>query len=55
MTYESLKNLVKQNEGNIHMHLAEQTGEVDEILEFYGSRPVDWLLENFEVDDKTFH
>ena len=33
----------------IHMHLAEQTGEVDEVLAAYGQRPVDWLLEHHEV------
>jgi formimidoylglutamate deiminase len=34
----------------LHMHLAEQTGEVDEVLEFYGARPAEWLLANADVD-----
>ncbi|WP_429911647.1 formimidoylglutamate deiminase [Glycocaulis sp.] len=34
----------------LHMHLAEQTGEVDEVLEAYGARPTEWLLANAEVD-----
>lgn len=36
----------------LHMHLAEQTGEVDEIFAAYGQRPVEWLLDHFEVDDR---
>ncbi|MCW2307700.1 formimidoylglutamate deiminase [Rhodobium gokarnense] len=36
--------------GPIHMHLAEQTGEVDEVLAAYGRRPVEWLLDNHDVD-----
>ncbi|WP_439634373.1 formimidoylglutamate deiminase [Glycocaulis sp.] len=34
----------------LHMHLAEQTGEVDEVLAAYGARPTEWLLANAEVD-----
>lgn len=34
----------------LHMHLAEQTGEVDEVLAHYGARPAEWLLENASVD-----
>ncbi len=36
--------------GPIHIHIAEQTGEVDEIVERYGARPVEWLLANAQVD-----
>lgn len=36
--------------GPVHMHLAEQTGEVEELLTFYGARPTEWLLANHEVD-----
>lgn len=35
-----------------HMHLAEQTGEVAEVEAYYGARPVRWMLENFDVDDR---
>ena len=33
----------------MHLHIAEQQREVDQCLATYGSRPVRWLLENFEV------
>lgn len=34
----------------IHIHIAEQTKEVDDCLECSGKRPVAWLLDNFEVN-----
>lgn len=34
----------------IHIHIAEQKQEVADCLAFYGKRPVEWLLENFSVD-----
>ncbi|WP_127900717.1 formimidoylglutamate deiminase [Solirhodobacter olei] len=34
----------------IHMHLAEQVAEVDEVSAAWGARPVDWLLDHAEVD-----
>ncbi len=34
----------------IHMHLAEQQAEVDELIAAYGARPTEWLLANAEVD-----
>jgi len=36
----------------LHMHLAEQTGEVDEVLAAYGARPTEWLLANADVDPR---
>lgn len=36
----------------IHIHAAEQTGEVEKCLEWSGRRPVEWLLENAGVDEK---
>lgn len=35
----------------IHIHAAEQMGEVEGCLEWSGKRPVEWLLENATVDD----
>ncbi len=35
----------------IHIHIAEQTGEVEECEVFQGQRPVNWLLENAEVNE----
>lgn len=34
----------------IHMHLAEQMAEVDEVLAHRGARPTEWLLANADVD-----
>jgi formimidoylglutamate deiminase len=38
--------------GPIHLHIAEQQREVDQCLSSYGRRPVRWLLENFDVDER---
>ncbi|RAP40090.1 formimidoylglutamate deiminase [Rhodovulum viride] len=37
-------------DGPIHIHIAEQQAEVDEVLAATGLRPVEWLLENAPVD-----
>ena len=34
----------------LHMHLAEQIPEIEEISAAYGLRPVEWVLENFAPD-----
>ncbi|HYD80971.1 MAG TPA: formimidoylglutamate deiminase [Paucimonas sp.] len=34
----------------IHIHIAEQTKEVEDCIAAHGKRPVEWLLENFDVD-----
>lgn len=34
----------------IHIHIAEQQKEVDDCLNHYGKRPVQWLLDNVELD-----
>ncbi len=34
-----------------HIHIAEQQAEVDQVMEAYGARPVEWLLENVDVDE----
>ncbi|MGF6754613.1 formimidoylglutamate deiminase [Paraburkholderia sp. GAS42] len=34
----------------VHIHIAEQTAEVDACLETEGARPVQWLLDRFDVD-----
>jgi len=39
-------------QGPIHMHLAEQLAEVDEVLAHHGARPVDWLLDHAQVDPR---
>jgi formimidoylglutamate deiminase len=35
--------------GPIHIHVAEQTAEVDEVIAFRGARPVEWLLDQADV------
>ncbi|HSV54730.1 MAG TPA: formimidoylglutamate deiminase [Burkholderiaceae bacterium] len=34
----------------VHIHIAEQTGEVDACLAWSGQRPVEWLLDHAEVN-----
>jgi len=36
----------------IHMHLAEQIVEVEEVMVAWGKRPVEWVLDNVPVNDK---
>ena len=36
----------------IHIHAAEQTREVEDCVAALGKRPVEWLLENFKVDER---
>ncbi|MGZ2257505.1 formimidoylglutamate deiminase [Roseobacter sp. A03A-229] len=38
--------------GPIHMHLAEQVAEVDEVQAHRGARPTEWLLANHTVDER---
>lgn len=39
-------------EAPIHMHLAEQEAEVEEVRNHWGARPVDWLLQNVDVNQR---
>lgn len=36
----------------IHIHIAEQMKEVNDCLEFHGQRPVEWLLDNLDVNER---
>lgn len=36
----------------VHIHIAEQVREVEESIAFSGARPVEWLLENAEVNGR---
>jgi formimidoylglutamate deiminase len=38
--------------GPIHIHAAEQVGEVEECLAWSGARPVAWLLDNMRIDQR---
>jgi len=37
-----------------HLHISEQLKEVEDCLNFLGKRPVEWLLENVELNER-FH
>lgn len=37
-------------DGPVHMHLAEQIAEVEELQAAWGKRPVEWLLQNIAID-----
>jgi formiminoglutamate deiminase len=37
-------------DGPIHIHIAEQLREVEDCLAWSGARPVEWLLDNADVD-----
>lgn len=37
-------------DARIHIHIAEQVGEVQDCVDLRGKRPVEWLLANFDVD-----
>jgi formimidoylglutamate deiminase len=39
-------------DGPIHIHVAEQTAEVVEVIAHLGARPVEWLLNIFDVDQR---
>lgn len=47
---DALAQIAEVGLGPLHMHLAEQEGEVSEAMSALGARPVEWLLDNAEVD-----
>jgi len=50
---EAIARLVKGCEGDpgpIHIHIAEQTGEVDDCLRSTGQRPIEWLCKHAPLD-----
>lgn len=49
---EALGGVVGLGDGPIHMHLAEQLAEVEEVRAARGARPVRWLLDNAAVDGR---
>jgi formimidoylglutamate deiminase len=50
VTPEQLGEVAALGDGPIHIHAAEQTGEVEACLRWSGARPVEWLLDNASVD-----
>jgi formiminoglutamate deiminase len=50
---EALKEIVKtRKSGPVHIHISEQLKEVEDVQNYYGMRPVNWLLENVSVDSQ---
>lgn len=43
--------LLLRGDGPVHMHIAEQLAEVEEVQAHLGARPMEWLLNNHDVDD----
>jgi len=53
VTPDELANVVAMaGSGPIHIHAAEQTGEVEQCLAWSGARPVQWLLAHAPVDSR---
>jgi formimidoylglutamate deiminase len=53
VTPQELAWLVQLSQGSvIHIHIAEQTKEVDDCIAWSGRRPVEWLLEHTAVDER---
>jgi formimidoylglutamate deiminase len=49
----SMQRLLKMVEGDpapIHIHIAEQTGEVDDCFAATGQRPIEWLCQHLPLD-----
>ena len=44
--------LAALTDGPIHMHLAEQIPEVDEVRAAYGARPVEWALDHLDLSPR---
>ena len=53
---EDIKEIAKNGPQDIpfHIHIAEQLKEIDDSLEYLGKRPVEWLMDNIEVNNR-FH
>lgn len=39
-------------DGPVHIHIAEQHAEVIEVTAYFGARPIEWLLNIFDVDPR---
>ncbi|MGJ8616142.1 MAG: formimidoylglutamate deiminase [Sulfitobacter sp.] len=51
VTRDALKE-IQAFDGPIHMHLAEQIAEVEEVKAAYGARPVTWALDHLDIDPR---
>ena len=44
--------LALHSKGPVHMHIAEQPKEVDDVKAWLGARPMEWLLDNVDVNER---
>lgn len=53
---QSTTHFFEQNRHDLpfHIHISEQLKEIEECQNYYGKRPVEWLLENTPINDR-FH
>ena len=49
---EVIGQLATENLAAIHVHISEQTREVDDCLVWSGQRPVEWLFDHFSVNQQ---
>jgi formiminoglutamate deiminase len=53
VTPETLGEILKAAQaGPVHMHIAEQVKEVEDCIAWSGQRPVSWLLDHVDVDQR---
>lgn len=52
VTPDELAAVTAMTDGPIHIHVAEQTKEVDDCLAWSGQRPVEWLMNHAAVDQR---
>jgi len=53
VTPQTLRTVTEATPGGpIHIHIAEQTKEVDDCVAWSGQRPVEWLLDHAPVDER---
>ena len=53
VTPETLSEVLKAvSSGPVHMHIAEQVKEVEDCIAWSGQRPVSWLLDHVDVDQR---
>ena len=47
-----IADIARRDDVPMHIHVAEQQKEVDDCLHARGARPVEWLLDNHDVDER---
>ena len=51
-TLSELLPILAEKKQPVHIHISEQVAEVNECLEIRGARPVQWLLDNADVNEQ---